>query len=178
MEEIWKDIKGYEGIYQVSNQGNIKNIKTNRILRPGRDKGNYFIISLTKNAKHKTHYIHRLVAIAFIDNINNLKQINHIDGNKENNCVNNLEWITCSNNLKHAYKKGLKGISEKQKKFIANEGRKLSKITLQYNKNGEFIKKWSSVREIERCLGISNEAISHCCTGKTKTAGGYIWEYA
>ena len=166
------------GIYEISSLGRVRNIKTKRILREGKDKGNYSIICLTKNSKHKTYYIHRLVAIAFIDNKKNLKQINHIDGNKSNNNVENLEWITCSDNLKHAYKNGLKKIPEKQKEFIANQGKRLRKIVLQYDKERNFIKKWDSAREIERCLGINNAAISHCCTGKTKTAGGYIWKYA
>lgn len=178
-EEVWRDIKGYEGLYQASNLGNVRNAKTKRILKQAKDKCNYCIVSLSKQSKHKTITVHTLVAKTFIikPNQNQKLQVNHKDGNKSNNNANNLEWITPSQNLKHAYKNGLKRINDWQKKFIANQGRKLSKKTIQYDLNGIFIKEWNCVRDIERELKISNESISHCCTGKTKTAGGYKWKY-
>lgn len=179
MNEVWKDVVGYEGYYQVSNLGRVKNVKTQRILRQAKDKGNYCIVSLSKQCKHKTRTVHSLVAESFIRKTNKKQklQVNHKDGNKSNNNVNNLEWITPSENLKHAYENGLKKINEWQKEFISKQGKKLSKKTIQYDINGNFIKEWNCVRDIERQLKISNESISRCCTGKTKTAGGYKWKY-
>lgn len=121
MEEVWKDIKSYEGIYMVSNFGRIKSLT--RIIeyengrhRPfegclmngGKTPTGYCFVALRKNNKNKyQQYIHRLVAIAFIPNPENKKTVNHIDGDKSNNYVNNLEWNTCSENTLHAFKTGL-----------------------------------------------------------------------
>lgn len=105
--EIWKDVVGYEKLYQVSNNGKIKSYKrsgTNgKTLNGGFDKWGYIRVTLSKNNKIKKHKVHRLVAEAFILNPNNFLQVNHKDGNKQNNCVDNLEWCTASYNTKHSY---------------------------------------------------------------------------
>lgn len=105
--ENWKDVPGYEGLYQISNLGNVKSLYSNKILKPSIDKYGYTRFSATKDKIQKTLIIHRLVAKLFIPNPNNLPQVNHKDGNKNNNCKNNLEWCTDSDNKKHAYKTGL-----------------------------------------------------------------------
>lgn len=105
-EEIWKDIPNYEGLYQVSNLGKIKSNYNNKILKPSIDKFGYVRFSATKNKKQKTLRIHRLVKEIF-DPISNFLQVNHKDGNKQNNKLNNLEWCTDSENKIHAYKNGL-----------------------------------------------------------------------
>lgn len=116
MKEIWKDIKNYEGLYQVSNLGNVRSFKklnghglseTPHRLKPVYGRHDYYAVHLTKDKTYKNALIHRLVAEAFIENKNNLPQVNHKDGNKYNNVVTNLEWCTCSYNIKHAYKTGL-----------------------------------------------------------------------
>lgn len=112
-KEIWKDIDGYEGLYQVSNLGNVKSLtnrsnhKEEKILKLNTN-GKYYLVNICKNTKKKTLLIHRLVAKAFIDNPNNLPQINHINGNKLDNRVENLEWCTCRENIIHSIKTGLR----------------------------------------------------------------------
>lgn len=120
MEEVWEDVKGYEGLYKVSNTGQIKALyrridkgKCHRewkehLLKFSIDNCGYFRTSLAKNGVNRTVKVHRVVAEAFIPNPSNLPQVNHKDGNKQNNCVENLEWVTQSENLKHAFSTGLK----------------------------------------------------------------------
>lgn len=146
MEEVWKDVEGYEGLYQVSNLGRVKSLthyitKENckprevkgKILTPffDRPKG-YLSVSLSKNNKIKLQRIHRLVAQAFIPNPDNLIQINHKDGNKTNNNVENLEWCSCKDNIRHAWENKLSYVSEKHRK-VASETQK--KRWEEYRKN-------------------------------------------
>lgn len=143
MTEIWRDIEGYEGKYEVSNLGRIKSLKRKgrreeQILESYLDLKGYPMIQVCKNGKKHPTKIHRLVAEAFIVNFNNKPQVNHIDGNKSNNIVINLEWCSCSENIIHAFKMGLyksrKGeqsghhkLSEKEAKEIKNlKGKGLS----------------------------------------------------
>lgn len=107
MNEVWKDIKGYEGLYQVSNLGRVKSVKRNLTLKPC-NRNRYLIVLLSKNGIKKAINVHRLVAQAFIPNPDDKRTVNHIDGNKQNNCVDNLEWCSQSENVKHAYDNKLK----------------------------------------------------------------------
>ena len=167
MEEIWRDIPNYDG-YQVSNLGRVKSKKT--ILKPQTTKKGYLYVCLYKNKKAKHYYIHRLVAQAFIPNVENLPCINHKNENNKNNCVNNLEW--CNQKYNNNYgNHNLKLIKTKTKKY----GKKID----QYDLQGNFIKTWNSIREIERELGINNSNIWKCLNNKNycKSVGGYIWKY-
>lgn len=116
--EIWKPIPGYEGLYEVSNLGRVRSIKyfnpannkiyiRTRVLKPSKHENGYLRVGLCKNCKEKKFRIHRLVGMVFISNPNNYLEINHIDGNKENNCVSNLEWCTREYNIKEACRLGL-----------------------------------------------------------------------
>lgn len=118
MQEIWKDIEGYEGLYQASNLGQIKSIQyfnhannksytRNKILKPIINEKGYYRVDLYKERKSKRFRIHRLIAKTFIPNPNNFPEVNHINGNKKDNCINNLEWCTHKHNMKEAYKLGL-----------------------------------------------------------------------
>ena len=108
--EIWRDIRGYEGIYQVSNLGRVKSLRFDReiILRPRTVRGGYKNVCLCLNGNDSTRQVHRLVAEAFLPNPNNLPQVDHLDNNPSNNCVENLEWVTNSENMKRAYQRGRK----------------------------------------------------------------------
>jgi hypothetical protein len=108
--EIWKDIKDYEGLYQVSNLGKVKSLKfgKEKILKPGKSKKGYLAVVLCDNTIRKTFKVHRLIALTFIDNLHNKPQINHINGIKLDNRVDNLEWCTNGENGKHAFDNGLR----------------------------------------------------------------------
>ena len=130
-----------------------------------------------KNGKMYNKQLHRLLAKAFIPNPNNYPIINHIDGNKLNNSLDNLEWCTHKHNTIEAYKLGLKTISEKHKENARQLGLKSGKKIAQLDLNGNIIKVYSSSRQASLELGISQGNISLCCNGKRRTANGFKWKY-
>jgi len=165
MKEIWKDITGYKDIYQVSNLGRVKSLsrfqsKTEIILKGEIDKRGYKRVRLSKDNTTKKFQIHRLVSLAFIDNINNKPQINHIDGNPSNNNVNNLEWCTQSENQIHAFKTGLQSAS--------GENNTQSKLTIY---DVADIKQLLEIgvfhREIAKLYGVSRRCITDINRKKT-----------
>lgn len=170
MNEIWRDISSYEGLYQVSNLGNVKSLNylrtgNERMLKPVKNRYGYLLVNLCKNGKTRLFKVHRLVAKAFIPNTNNKSDVNHKDENKANNCVDNLEWTTRKENINYGTH------NERMSKSK-------SKAVIQYSLDGEFIRKWPSATQIKIELGFSQSHISDCCKGKQKTAYGYIWKYA
>ena len=162
MDEIWCDIEGYEGLYQISNKGHVKSLKCGkeRILKPGWNAGGYLKVHLFKNAAAQDRLVHRLVAEAFIPNPENKPQVNHKDENKLNNCVNNLEWSTAKENSNYG-----------------SRNERLSRKILQYSKSGEFIREWPGALEVERELNINHSNIAACCKCKRNFAGDYRWRY-
>lgn len=169
MMEIFKDIEGYEGLYQISDHGRVKSLNYNhtdkeRILKLSKRKDGYLRVQLWKNRNYKNYYVHRLVAQAFLDNPYNLNEINHKDEDKTNNHVDNLEFCTSKYNCSYG--------TRNQRRV-----NKTSKPTYQYTLDGKLIREWSSTAEVQRQLGYSQGHISQCCNGKTKTAYGYIWKY-
>ena len=172
MEE-WKDIKGYEGLYKISNLGNIKNFK-NQIHASSIDKYGYLQVVLYYKEKPKCFRVHRLVAEAFIPNPENKPTVNHKDGNKQNNCIGNLEWNTIKENSQHAWKTGLcKNVS----KAVINSNKKRTKAILQYDLDGKFIKEWDSILNAAIYYNVSATNISACLNNRQKTCKGYIWKY-
>lgn len=148
--EEWKDIKGYEGLYQISSFGNARSLRFNRIkvLKPG-STPKYFTYEFSVNRISKIKTAHRLVAEAFIPNPNNLPYINHKDGNKQNNHVENLEWCTASENVKHAYATGL------APRHATHQNQPMQKGILEINSNTFYF----SIRECARRLGIKRDTI-------------------
>ena len=165
-EEIWKDIPGYEGLYQVSNTGKVKSLnymktRKEKIMKPDKHSSGYFKVILSKDGEKKSYFIHRLVASSFVQNESLFyNEINHIDECKTNNCASNLEWCD------HIYN--------------MNFGTRVERITKAKSKTVICIetgKIYPSTRYIERKFGFYNSYISKCCRGKIESAYGYHWQY-
>jgi hypothetical protein len=165
-KEIWKDIEGYEGIYQVSNLGNVKSFKrgSERMLKPCKDRRGYLIVDLYKNGKHKNNKIHRLVAQAFISNQENKPEINHIDEDKTNNNVDNLEWSTRKENLNHGTR------NERASRILSIP------IIATNLKTGESTEFYGS-HECARQLGLHYQNITSVLKSRRKSTGGYTFKY-
>ena len=158
--EIWKDINGLEGKYMVSNLGRVKSLNYRNTGKEGimkaYDNGDvYLYVNLCKDGKSKGYCVHRLVATAFLENPQNLPEVNHKDNIRTNNCVENLEWCTKQYNIEYSQGKAVIGI----------------------NKVSGLILEFPSLREAERQTGINQGHICDCCNGKRKSAGGYYWHY-
>lgn len=168
-DENWKPIKGYENSYLISNYGRVFSMKSNIVLKQQKHSSGYKTVALSKNGKLKSQYIHRLVMKSFKPN-GEKETVNHIDGDKCNNHVSNLEWSSYKENNIHAIKTGL----------ITTEHRRNHKGSIpvkQFSVNGEFIKTYPSMREAERQTGIDCRSIS-LGIKKGWHYGGYKWEYA
>lgn len=177
MIEIWKDILGYEGIYQVSNLGRIKSLarkvgKTTVkecVVNNKPSKNGYVVVQFYKDRSAKAHNVHRVVASHFISNPNNYKVVNHINSIRSDNRVDNLEWCTQSYNLYHSYKNG-------RNRPVMPKGKdsKFSKAVILYKEDGSFSKHFHSLRDVSKFFGkdhIGN--ISSVLTGKRKSIYGY-----
>lgn len=162
---------GYEGLYQVSDKGRVKSLRSNKILNQ-RDNQKYKMVTLL-NTKRKDFKVHRLVALAFIPNPENKPQVNHIDGNKANNCIDNLEWCTAKENIKHATEMKLN--TNVFKNIKLNREKQKRKIN-QYDLNGNFIKTFNYLREV-KLFGFCPQQVWAVCNFKRKTSYGYIWRY-
>lgn len=174
MQEIWKDIPGYEELYQISNLGRVRSYKLgykfcDRLVY--KHKG-YIRTALCKNNRCIHFYVHRLVAQVFLPNPDNLPEVNHKDGNKTNNCVDNLEWCTRQENMNHARKTGLWPFTEHMRIALIHP-----KEISQYAMSGKFLRSYESVKDAHLQTGINAGNICLCCKGKRNSAGGYIWEY-
>jgi len=180
MQEIWEDIKGYEGFYQVSNLGRVKSRERlkrhprgngylpvhERILRQSKNTWGYSQVTLYKDGKPKTNLpVHRLVAQAFIPNPDCLPEVNHKDENKSNNAVSNLEWCTAKYN-------------ENYGTHTERCAAKRSKPVVQLSLAGTAIALYRSAREAGELTGCDYKHISDCCLGIRKTHGHYQWRFA
>src|SRR6185312_4371733 len=193
-QEIWKDIPNYEGQYQISNLGRVKSLARTIQYKPGYKSGGihtikqdiilknilkssgYYVVKLSVGNKQTS--IHRLIAENFIPNPTCLPHVNHINGIKTDNRIENLEWCTPRENNIHAYKSGLKNISEKQRLFIGNYSKiKKAKKVKQFDSNGIFINRYVSMVDAAEKTGCNKGTISACCRGKVKHANNFKFEY-
>ena len=182
MKEVWKDVVGYEGLYQVSNLGNVRSVNwgkrgysKNLYLKP-HNKG-YLQVELFKDKKRKMFMVHRLVAQAFVENANNFPLVNHKDENKANNNANNLEW--CDNSYNVCYSLNKRGVETgKRKPTTRCNFRRTELKVVQFTLDGCKIQEWDNSRSVFLNTGMSDWSVSECCRGKRKTAYGYIWRYA
>lgn len=185
MCEVWKNIDWIElsGDYQISNIGNIKNKTTGKILKPYLGKYGYYLLTL-RNKNHKTvnYRVHRLVAQAFIPNPENKPEIDHINTIKTDNRVENLRWVTKTENCNNSL--SLKHLKEKMsdgRNYMCGRYGVLhpnSKPVLQLDLDGNFIREWDCAADVERELGICASNIRNCCKGNIKSVGGYKWIYS
>lgn len=191
MTTIWKKVRGYE-YYEISNTGKIRSLprpmkrknymsgkvfyysSREKILKPFLNQCGYPEVGLCKNGKSKKALVHRLLAEAFIPNPENKKQVNHKDGDKQNNKLENLEWVTPSENGLHAYKNGLSKAWHKGKTGSHTPS---YRKTIQKDCRGNVIKVWDCALDAVREGGFDSGCISKCAKGISKTHKGYIWEY-
>lgn len=172
--EVWKDIPGYEGKYQVSDLGRVKSLRMwssvqnryvqrERILKPYLGTAGYLQINLKTEGTRKLAMMHRLVAAAFIPNPEGKEDVNHKNGDKTDNRAENLEWNTRQENIIHSYEHGLQN----------HYTRKI----LQYDMQGNIVKEWDSIGGAADGTNTERRNINACCRCKRKSAGGYIWRY-
>jgi len=183
LQEIFKSVKGYEGLYEVSNLGRVKSLPGNG--NPGNRKQTvimkclvtplgYIRLMLSKDGR-KFHSVHRLVAKAFIPNPENKATVNHKDGNPSNNHIDNLEWNTRSENQKHSFRVlGRNPVKSGMGKFGKLNGNSIP--VLQYTLDGVFVNEFECRRGAERQTGINYVGICKVVNGNRKHAGGYFWK--
>ena len=166
IEEIWKDIKGFEGLYRVSNLGRVKSFYglKERILKPLIHSCGYYQVQLYKNLIGKNYLVHRLVWEAFNGQIPEGLQVNHINEIKSDNRLENLNLMTCKENTNYGTR------NERRVK-------KLSKVVLQFTLDNILVKEYPSLIQVYRETGFAFRNISACCNGKRKTAHGFKWKY-
>lgn len=176
-KEIWRDIPGWEGLYQVSTYGNVASLNYNhtgmrRLRIPRVGKGGYLYLDLHKNGVTKTMKIHRLVAITFIPNPNNLPQINHKDENKLNNNVENLEWCDASYNNRYGSRP--RKVLDAYKR---NGSSKAERPVVKIDNYGTIIEEYISISDAARKNGVRRETLRDCVLGRQHTCCGYVWRY-
>lgn len=177
---MWKEVKGYEGYYEVSDTGQVRSVRRTiidssmkrrtlqgNVMKQTLSKDNkregygYYVVNLRKDGQSKVVQVHRLVAENFLENTYNLPTVNHKDGNKQNNDVSNLEWATYRENNIHALNNGLR----------KPRGNKIAQYTLK----GDLVSIYKSACEASRVTGIGRGSISHCLNGRVTQAGGFAW---
>ena len=170
MEE-WRDIEGYEGLYQVSSEGRVRSVRNQKLMKPKTDKKGYKVIQFSVNGEKKGFKVNRLVAQAFIENPNNLPCTNHKNCITDDNRVENLEWCDYLYNNHYGNR-----IEKASGKMVNNP--RISKVVYKYTLDGQFVAQYPSANEAQRDMGIRySKGVSMCCRGINKTYKGYRWSY-
>lgn len=190
MEEIWKDIPGYEGRYKISTFGRVISMNYGRtgkpkLMKPRLTSNGYFFVTISNGRTAENYFVHRLVAIAFIPSVDGKDFIDHIDGNPRNNHIENLRWCTRKENQNNPVSKERMRIANAGRVFtkevLEKRGKAISKgkkqPVLQYAVDGQFIREWPSVFEASEGTGIDRMTISHACRGRTKNPVAFRWKY-
>lgn len=174
--EVWKDVVGYEGLYQVSSFGRVKSLPKKKGYGEGytqkekllknANNGQYLFVRLGRDGKYKNLFVHRMVAQAFIPNVERKSDVNHKNGIKTDNRAENLEWNTRQENIIHSYKSGLQKWTDEKKA-------KIGKRVICLDSGKEYF----SIEKAAEQTGIDRGNIGACCRGRRKTAGGYQWKY-
>lgn len=173
---MWKDIEEYSGKYEVNKNGDVRNKLTRKILKQQKTRFGYMTVKLFENNHGKEYRVHRLVAVAFLPNERNKPCVHHIDHDKTNNHVSNLEWCTHKENSQHDVKDGKRVINGVWLERIRESRKPMYKPVIGVSKlTGEAIY-FENMRKV-RSIGISPGDVSKCCKGKKKSAGGYKWSY-
>lgn len=182
--EIWRPVVGYEGLYEVSDQGRVRSLQSGkwrnrRILKLGKNPNGYLYVKLCKDGKGEGMRVHRVVAEAFIPNPNHLATVNHKDEDKTNNFASNLEWMSHKDNINYgSHNRRMAEALAKAMAGVNVNNPKLSKPVQQLDKaTGKVLAAFPSTVEAERITGIAHSSICACCNGKCKSAGGYVWRY-
>lgn len=186
LDEVWKDIDGYEGVYMISNHGRIRSMRrvatsisstlgvrnrtvSDRILKQGNTR-RYKSIKIRYNGVNDFFLIHRLVGIAFVPNPDNLNEIDHIDGNPENNYFENIRWVTHRENMRNEITRN----KIKQTSIISKAHTKIP--VLQFTVSGDFVAEYDSTKTASEITGVRRSSICSARFGIYKTAGGYVWK--
>lgn len=176
MEEIWRDIPGYEGLYRVSNLGDVLSLNycgrgySQKLTPKCNNKGRLWV-ELVKGGKKTAWLIHRLVGMVFIPNPHGYPQINHKDENPKNNRVENLEWCTAKYNNNYY-------LDRHREELLTRRGKRMTKQVVQKTLDGDVVRIWDNSRQVLKETGWHDWSISECCRGNRKTAYGFIWHYA
>lgn len=184
--EVWKPVVGYEGLYEVSNLGNVRSVDSVRIIhnqygehlgkykgrirKPSKDNDGYLHVKLSCQCIQKAFMIHRLVAEAFMPNPDNLPEVNHINEDKTDNRVENLSWVSHIQNINHASR------NQRVAETLKNRS-DCSKRVAQYTLGGVLVAIYPSIMEVYRQKGYNSASISMACNNKRKSAYGYYWNY-
>tara|TARA_Y100000310_G_scaffold340955_1_gene438491 strand:+ start:157 stop:690 length:534 start_codon:yes stop_codon:yes gene_type:complete len=175
MEELWEDVVGFEGLYEVNTEGDVISMWNDRFRTPQLDIYGYHFMLLCKNGKYKQMKVHRLVAMAFIDNPENKPTVNHINGIKTDNRLCNLEWATLSENLQHSYDHlGRSGPT----KGVFGKNHHRSKPVNAFSKAGQWVGSFESITDASNNTGVGHSGICASCRGRQRLSGGYVWRYA